>query len=304
MNKEDILKKWLNDELTPSELDAFKELDDAALSQEIIQEAQRFKIPEEYAVDDFEALKNQKNTQNSTKVVRFNWIQKLSGVAALLAIVFGIYYIVTLQSQTTITTELAQKEIIALPDQSQVTLNAVTSLSYSKDSWDQKREVSLQGEAFFEVAKGAKFDVVTQDGIVTVLGTSFNVKQRDQFFEVSCYEGLVRVLYKGKEIQLPAGNTFRLAHTKETKGTISGNGPQWMANRSVFSKVAILEVFKELERQYDVTIDYSKIDSSVLFSGGFEHSELTDALTAITAPLRLKYKIENNREVVIYDTTD
>ena len=231
-------------------------------------------------------------------------MQKLSGVAALLAIVFGIYYIVTLQSQTTITTDLAQKEIIALPDQSQVTLNAVTSLSYSKNSWDQKREVSLQGEAFFEVAKGAKFDVVTQDGIVTVLGTSFNVKQRDQFFEVSCYEGLVRVLYKGKEIQLPAGNTFRLAHTKETKGTISGSGPQWMTNRSVFSKVAILEVFKELERQYDVTIDYSNIDSSVLFSGGFEHSELTDALTAITAPLRLKYKIENNREVVIYDTTD
>lgn len=304
MNKEDILKKWLNDELTPSELDTFNELDDAALSQEIIQEAQRFKIPEEYAVDDFEALKNQKNTQTSTKVVRFNWVQKLSGVAALLAIVFGIYYIVTLQSQTTITTDLAQKEIIALPDQSQVTLNAVTSLSYSKNSWDQKREVSLQGEAFFEVAKGAKFDVVTQDGIVTVLGTSFNVKQRDQFFEVSCYEGLVRVLYKGKEIQLPAGNTFRLAHTKETKGTISGSGPQWMTNRSVFSKVAILEVFKELERQYDVTIDYSNIDSSVLFSGGFEHSELTDALTAITAPLRLKYKIENNREVVIYDTTD
>lgn len=304
MNKEDVLKKWLNDELTPSELEAFKKLDDAALSQEIIQEAQRFKISEQYTVDDFETLKNQKNKQVQPKVVRFNWVQKLSGVAALLAIVFGIYYVVTQQSQTTITTQLAQKEIIALPDQSQVTLNAVTSLSYSKSSWDQKREVSLQGEAFFEVAKGATFDVITQDGIVTVLGTSFNVKQRDHFFEVSCYEGLVRVLYSGKEVQLPAGTTFRLDHAKETKGTISGIGPQWMTNRSVFSKVTILEVFKELERQYDVHIDYSNIDSSVLFSGGFEHSELTDALTGITAPLRLKYRIENNREVVIYDTTD
>jgi len=281
-------------------------LDDAVLSQDIVLEAKRFKTPEHYSVDNFIEFKNQKDTTENTysKVVRFNWIQKLSGVAALFAIVFGMYYVFTTQSNTTITTELAQKEIIALPDQSQVTLNAITSLSYSKNSWDQKREVSLQGEAFFEVAKGATFDVITQDGIVTVLGTSFNVKQRNQFFEVSCYEGLVRVLYRGKEVQLPAGTMFRLDHTKETQGTISGTGPQWMINRSVFSKVAILEVFKELERQYEVHIDYSNIDSSVLFSGGFEHSELTNALTAITAPLRLKYKIENNREVVIYDTTD
>ena len=43
MEKEYLYKKWLNDELTPSELEAFKKLDDATLSQEIIQEAQRFK---------------------------------------------------------------------------------------------------------------------------------------------------------------------------------------------------------------------------------------------------------------------
>ena len=306
MEKEYLLKKWLNDELTPSELEAFKELDDASLSQEIIQEAQRFKTPDSYRVDDFETFKTQKDTKKDTptKVIRLPWIQKLSGVAAIVVITLGLYYVLTSQNQTTITTELAQKETVALPDQSQVTLNAITSLSYSKDTWDEKREVSLEGEAFFKVAKGAKFDVLTQDGIVSVLGTSFNVKQRDQFFEVTCYEGVVSVAYNSKTIQLPAGTSFRLDHNKETQSTITVDTPQWIANRSVFSKVAIAEVFKELERQYDVHIDFSTIDSTILFSGGFEHSDLTEALTGITAPLRMTYTTQNKRKVVIHDATN
>lgn len=302
MEKEYVLKKWLNDELTSSELEAFKKLDDAMLYQEIIQEAQRFKASEQYPVDDFETFKIKKES-TPTKVMRFNLIQKLSGVAALFVVVLGVYYMITTQATATITTQLAQKETVHLPDQSEVTLNAITSLSYDKDAWNTKREVSLKGEAFFEVAKGAKFDVLTDDGIVSVLGTSFNIKQRDQFFEVTCYEGLVSVSYLDKSIKLPAGITFRLDHTKETKNTITSDGPSWMENRSVFSKVAVIEVFKELERQYDVRIDLTNIDNTILFSGGFEHADLRNALIAITAPLRMKYNIENNRRVVIYDAT-
>ena len=251
MEKEYLHKKWLNDELTLSELEAFNKLDDAPLSQDILQEAQRFRAPDHYLVDDFETFKIQKETKNDTptKVIRLPWIQKLSSIAAIVVITLGLYYVFTSQSQTTITTQLAQKETVSLPDQSQVTLNAISSMSYSKDTWNEKRAVSLEGEAFFKVAKGAKFDVKTHDGVVSVLGTSFNVKQRDQFFEVSCYEGLVSVSYNNKLINLPAGNTFRLDHSIATQGTISGEGPQWINYRSVFSKVAIAEVFKELERE-------------------------------------------------------
>ncbi|MFT5892316.1 MAG: transmembrane sensor [Dokdonia sp.] len=306
MEKEYLLKKWLNDELTPSELEAFKELDDSSLSQEIIQEAQRFKTPDPYLVDDFETFKTQKDTKKDTptKVIHFNWIQKLSGVAAIVVITLGLYYVFTSQNQTTITTQLAQKETVQLPDQSLVMLNAKTTIRFKEKTWEEKREVSLDGEAFFNVAKGSKFDVLTNDGIISVLGTSFNVKQRDQFFEVTCYEGLVSVAYNSKTIQLPAGTSFRLDHNKETQSTITVDTPQWIANRSVFSKVAVAEVFKELGRQYDIQIDVSTIDSTILFSGGFEHSDLTNALTAITAPLRMTYTTQNKRKVVIHDASN
>ncbi|MFC4632430.1 FecR family protein [Dokdonia ponticola] len=304
MEKEYLYKKWLNDELTPSELEAFEKLDDADLSQEILEEATRFKVPDHYHVDDFETFKAQKATrkETSTKVIRLPWLRKLSSIAAIVVITLGLYYVFTSQNQTTITTQIAQKETITLPDQSQVTLNAMSSIRYAEDTWSEKRELSLEGEAFFKVAKGAKFDVKTNDGVVSVLGTSFNVKQRDQFFEVICYEGLVSVTYNNQLIKLPAGNTFRLDHGVTTQGTIFGEGPQWINYRSVFSKVAVAEVFKEVERQYDVQIDFSNIDSTILFSGGFEHIDLTEALTSITGPLKMTFTKQNN-SVVIHDTT-
>jgi len=309
MEKEYLYKKWLNDALTPSELEAFEKMEDAHLSQEILEEAKRFKAPDHYRVDDFETFKAQKATQKATKketptkVIHLPWLRKISSIAAVVIITLGLYYVFTSQNQTAITTQIAQKETVALPDQSQVTLNAMSSIQYTKDTWNEKREVSLEGEAFFKVAKGAKFDVKTDDGVVSVLGTQFNIKQRDQFFEVSCYEGLVSVSYNNQLITLPAGNTFRLDHGMVTQDTIYGEGPQWINGRSVFSKVAIAEVFKELERQYDVHIEYSTIDSTILFSGGFEHLDLTEALTSITAPLRMTFTTKNN-SVVIHDTTN
>lgn len=305
MEKEYIYKKWLNEALTPSELEVFQGLDDASFSQEILDEAKRFKAPDHNRVADFETFKTQKLTkkENTSKVIRLSWFQKVSSIAAVVVITLGLYYVFTSQNPTTITTQIAQKETVALPDQSQVTLNAISSMRYSKNTWTKKREVSLEGEAFFKVAKGAKFDVKTHDGVVSVLGTSFNVKQRDQFFEVTCYEGLVSVTYNNQLIKLPAGNTFRLDHAVATQETILDDVPQWINSRSVFSKVAVAEVFKEVERQYEVQIDFSNIDSTILFSGGFEHIDLTEALTSITAPLRMTFITQNNR-VVIHDTTN
>jgi ferric-dicitrate binding protein FerR (iron transport regulator) len=92
----------------------------------------------------------------------------------------------------------------SLPDQSQVLLNAGSQASFKSWDWSSNRAVSLQGEAYFKVAKGQKFTVETNLGSVTVLGTQFNVKARDNRFEVTCYEGKVqRSLSNEEQIILP-----------------------------------------------------------------------------------------------------
>ena len=87
-------------------------------------------------------------------------------------------------------------------------LNAKSLLAFNKKDWKQEREVELDGEAFFKVAKGSSFNVITKSGTVTVYGTQFNVKQRDNYFEVICYEGLVGVTYNSQETKLKPGDSF------------------------------------------------------------------------------------------------
>ena len=72
------------------------------------------------------------------------------------------------------------------------------------------------------MAKGRKFTVNTTQGQVMVLGTQFNVENRGNFFEVSCYEGLVQVMFKDQTIKLPAGSSFlvmdgNITHTEVPK---------------------------------------------------------------------------------------
>ena len=79
-----------------------------------------------------------------------------------------------------------------------------------KRNGQTKRDLTLEGEAYFKVQKGQTFSVNTTDGVVKVLGTHFNVKQRNNYFEVNCYEGLVSVTYNNETVKLPPGKTFRL----------------------------------------------------------------------------------------------
>ena len=93
-----------------------------------------------------------------------------------------------------------------------------------------------------------RFDVNTEFGKVSVLGTEFNVLTRDQVFKVSCYEGLVQVTYNNKKIKLPAGSEFILKSGKVQKTTTVVVEPYWLKNMSVFKNALVEDVFFELEK--------------------------------------------------------
>ncbi|MBQ0740845.1 FecR domain-containing protein, partial [Aquimarina celericrescens] len=80
-----------------------------------------------------------------------------------------------------------------LPDGSFVDLNAGSELTHQRFFWSQNREITLQGEGYFKVTSGTNFTVTTSLGKIEVLGTQFNIKEREKLFEVNCYEGRVKV---------------------------------------------------------------------------------------------------------------
>lgn len=296
MNRETLISKWLNNDLNDQELQAFINLEDYDDLQKLNTGLQAFKV------DDYNTSKELENVLSKITPIAIggktqtttHWIKPVMRVAAILAIFFSLYYYTT-TLDTTITTAVAQKTTIELPDASSVSLNAKSLLAFNKTHWKKERDVALEGEAFFKVAKGSTFNVITKSGIVTVYGTQFNVKQRDNYFEVICYEGLVGVTYKSKEIKLKPGDSFLIIDGKTiAKEKENRTKPSWLNNESTFKSLPYKTIITEFERQYGVDITLLNIDSTQLFTGSFTHDNLEIALKSITLPLHLTYSKTNN----------
>lgn len=289
MEKEYLIKKWLDNSLTPEELEAFKALEDYEALTKLSNYTKGFKAPE-YNED--EALKTVLHKIETKKQSNTNWLQPILKIAAILVLCFGAYYYTT-TLDTTFTTDFSEKITVDLPDNSKVNLNALSSITFNKSDWKNNRNISLKGEAFFDVEKGSTFNVNTTTGTVTVLGTEFNVKQRNNFFEVTCYEGLVQVTYKNKITKIKPGESFLVLNDLVINNKTDYSKPQWLSNTSAFKSLPLKEVIAELERQYNVKVEAKNINTDLLFTGRFTHNNLDLALKSITQPLQLTYKKYN-----------
>jgi ferric-dicitrate binding protein FerR (iron transport regulator) len=291
MNKEELVKKWLDHSLSTEEQAAFEQLEDYIYLTQLNKGLTYFKAPD-FSVDtNYETLKPLLKSKSSKSN---GWLKPIIKIAAVLAISFSIYFYTT-SLDTEFNTTIAQQTTLELPDASTANLNANSTITFNENDWSERREVKLNGEAFFKVSKGQKFDVITDDGLVRVLGTQFNVKQRKSLFEVTCYEGLVAVTHNNNTVKLKPGYTFQLIDGKlnaiEKEITTQ---PNWLRGESSFKGIPLKFVISEFENQYNLKITTEHIDTSRLFTGSFTHKNLDLALRSVTIALNLSYSISGN----------
>jgi transmembrane sensor len=298
--QEDYLAKWLNNELTEAELSEFKKSDAYATYQKIRDTTATMQAPDFDTNQAWEELKVQR-MQAESKILTLSPFKSFLKVAAVVAVVMGGAYFYLNSLNESVATQYAETKEIILPDTSEIQLNAESQVSYDEKDWNNKRNISLQGEAFFNVAKGNTFTVTTDQGTVTVLGTQFNVENRDGFFEVTCFEGVVSVLYDGEENKLPAGNAIIVVNGKLSKTSAVKNGqPSWMKNESSFKSIPLNYVLAEFQRQHNITVDSKGVDTNVLFTGSFSNTDTDLALKSISVPLQIKFTLEGNN-VLFYE---
>lgn len=171
----------------------------------------------------------------------------------------------------TITTPRGGQYKIVLADGSKVWLNAASSLRFPTAFTGEKREVKMQGEAYFEVAKNtAKPFIVSVEGItVKVLGTHFNVYaySNENIIRTTLAEGAVSLSRRGEG--QPAGQTeMRLkpgeqAQLDKQTGNISVKKVNvnkmlaWKNNLFYFEDTNIKEIMGQVARWYDVEVVYA-----------------------------------------------
>ncbi len=298
MNREELLHKYLNNELSEEQIAFLKEDPNYASLIDIAQYSSRLETPE---FDQTVAYTGIQDKTVRVKTVKLTPWKTIAKVAAMIAIVFSLYLFVN-QLDTNIYAQFGEQAAHVLPDDSNILLNSGSKLTYNKNDWDQNREVILTGEAYFKVAKGSTFTVLTPLGDIKVLGTQFNVYARNNDFKVSCFEGRVSVSLNDEVITITKGMGVNWRDGKlTTTDKIELLAPLWIAHESSFSNETLATVLNELERQYNIKIDANGVDTTRMFSGSFTHDDLSIALQSICNPLQITYEVKDNDQVVLHE---
>lgn len=296
-----FLARWLNNELTAEELSEFQNSSEYAAYKKMVAGAEALESP---AFDEEALLARVKSQQKGQLIVTKRKVNYLRiAIAALLVLAFSfVFYTMLIHDLTTIRTQVGEQQTIQLPDGSEVVLNASSSIAYAKNDWEDKREVQLEGEAYFKVEKGNTFSVETQTGIVSVLGTQFTVRDVSDFFEVKCFEGSVRVESgDDQEILKPKKSARKIRGNRMIVRAIKGLSPEWVEGKTTFESVPVSQVFVALKNQYDIEFEGKNVNQNLTYSGTFPHDDLDLALKVVFASLELEYELKNNGIVVIAD---
>lgn len=176
------------------------------------------------------------------------------------------------EKYNTITTPKGGKFNVVLPDGSLVMLNAASSLTYPIYFKKNERTVHFKGAAYFEIAKvfgknhkRIPFFVHSKDQIVEVLGTHFNINSYDneEYVKTTLLEGSVKIIKTksghATKFLIPGQQSLTKIGT-ETK-IIKADVQQtiaWKDGYFMFKNSNIKEIANELERWYDVEIEYSE----------------------------------------------
>ena len=286
--KDDVtLAKWLNNEMDEKELKEFERSPGYATYSKIKEFSAQLTVPQADMDSLYQKIEARKN-RDTVKVRQLNpWLPR---IAAMLVLALGAAYFFISTHVTTHFAQNAKRETFLLPDNSQVVLNSGTEAEYKEWNWAANRRIELKGEAYFKVAKGETFDVVTPNGTVTVVGTQFNVKARNGRLDVTCYEGKVRVTTANKEeIILTPGMTVGFANGKNLQlPNEEGDAPGWLEYETSFSKVNLPDVIEELERQYNKTITVKGITPKSPYSGTLPMNDINTALETVGTIYHLK----------------
>ncbi|CAN5816670.1 hypothetical protein BH24BAC1_BH24BAC1_38050 [soil metagenome] len=195
-----------------------------------------------------------------------------------------------------ISTAYGQTKTVWLPDSSQVTLNANSTLTYPTD-WKEgaAREVSLRGEAFFQVRKHpgpagmAKFVVHTEEMDVQVIGTSFNVVNRGSRTQVVLEEGHVRVHLKDdpETLTMRPGDLVEVRREADTviRKTIDPRHyTAWRQNQLLLDRTPLLEIATTLEETYGVEVLIAdSLLADLRLTGSFPLDNLDRLLEVLSA---------------------
>lgn len=201
---------------------------------------------------------------------------------------------------------------LILPDGSTVKLNSQSRIRFPVSFNKRSREVELEGEAFFEVARSDEipFTVSTRDMEITVYGTSFNVSayDEDSYIQATLVRGSVGISLPGAENQVELilvpgqqahyNKALNALDTKEVNTTLY---TAWTKGLFVFENEPLEQILQKLARWYDCEVEFS--DAALKtepFTGELErYDTITKILELISIASDVGFRVEGRKVIVV-----
>jgi len=266
----------------------------------------------QFVVDDKKAFQKIFAEKDEVKIesnIPIRFLYKKLAVAAVVIFLISCSFLLAKETiyNKTIDSAYGEVKLVILPDGSTVTLNANSSIKYSRFSFgDINREVYLNGEADFSVIhtkSNQKFIVKTKNKLdVTVLGTQFSVYSRNANDKVVLRRGKVSLKYNenliAKNLILKPGDEFtknksgndKVEHINNTEKEVA-----WKNHDFLFEGTSLADIAEMLNDDFGVTAHFdneSLADRKI--SGSFHAEKAEDLIDAISQLLDLNYKTKTN----------
>jgi transmembrane sensor len=196
---------------------------------------------------------------------------------------------------------------VVLSDGTKVWLNSESSLKFITKFYGNQREVELNGEGYFEVAKNSRmpFYVKTGDIKVMVLGTHFNIKayKTEGGTRTTLLEGSVKVI-NGKESRYITPGQEAVTDSGSTKIAVNNakidEALAWQKGYYVFKERSINSIMEEIARWYDIEVVYRGNINDLTFSGKISRNKnISQVLGLLELTGDVSFKIEGRRVMVM-----
>lgn len=295
-NENNLLARWLNNELTAEEKAELEKNGDEKVLRSIVDTVDQWSLPE-LKEETFRKVRERTGAPSSAKVVPLYRKPWVLAMAASLLLVVGLFWIFSTGKTTSQLAELTSKagetKTFTLSDSTTVTLYGKSKLSYDAVAFAGERRVSLEGSGYFEVTRKGNFEVNYNGGVVRVLGTKFNILSGTDISTVKCFEGKVQVEMQEEKVELGAGDGVRKTpQGKAGKFHFEPTEAAATQGETRFENAPLREVCSSLSLYYDVKIIAGNIDLDRSFTGRFTQSNLDTALTMVFAPMSISYRHE------------
>ena len=319
-----LLEKFLRGEATPKEIELLDERmndhpdgDFDSISRSIWEDGtiMSHNLPDEGQKEKMKNnLLNRINAEEDfMRSVRVNrkreFLHAFSLAASILVVAMSVVFLILGDRQIheyEVVAERGQKSSVTLPDGSHVWLNSASRITYTSDFNKKNRNITLEGEAYFDVAKNKKipFVVNASEMSITAVGTEFNVRNYSDEDEVctTLVEGKVIASTLGCDISLTYGQEAVL---NRNSGEMSfavvsdlNHMVPWRSNEMLLDGESLDNLSRILSRMYNVDV-YFENDSikTYTYTGLIRNNSLQNVLELVSNTSPVAYGIYDDKIV-------